>query len=136
MKEKLMNLKYSLAVMLAALFMTTVFAACGDDDEENYDEKVYYSAGFTTTNSSSGDVYKEMNEIVSAFSSAIGEDLSKVNYFMYEGTVERCDSRVRAACRQAEASLSTKTWNGTYVYTVTNVNTKLVVYEFSTGTSN
>lgn len=130
MKEKLMSMKYTFAVLFTMLLAATTLSACGDDDV-NYDEQVYYYVSFETSGGSSSELYNEMSLIKNTFYKELGLADSETS-FMFEGTIEKCNSRVLSCCRSAEAKLSGKVWSVRHIFTVKNVNTKAVVYTFDT----
>lgn len=135
MKKKLMDLKYSLVVILSVLMLSTVVASCGDDEEELGDN-IYYSAVLSAEYGGSADVLsQEIATIRNAFSKTLGANLEKGVNFHFKGTLERCDSKVRNACTEAKASLAGKTWQGYYVMTVTNENTDTKIFEYAFGTN-
>ncbi len=131
MKEKLMSMKYTLALMFTLMLSSAMFVSCGDDDEVG--DKIYYSAVFTKVNTESTKADIEMSEIKKAFSKTLGVDLTDKKHFDYTGSLEKCDSRVRSACNEAKASLAGITWEGSYVYTITNENTDTKIFEYSVG---
>lgn len=131
MKEKIMGMKYTLAFMLTLMLSSALFVSCGDDEEVG--DKIYYSAVFTKVDTESTKADVEMAEIKKAFSKTLGVDLSDKKNFDYTGSLEKCDSRVRNACYEAKASLAGITWEGSYVFTITNENTDTKIFEYSVG---
>lgn len=131
MKERLMNMRYTLAVMFTMLLSATTLISCGDDNDINYDEQVYYYVAFETTGGSSSELYNEMSLIKNTFYQELGLAATETS-FMFEGTIEKCNSRVMSCCRSAEAKLSGKVWSVRHIFTVKNVNTKTIVYTFDT----
>lgn len=134
MKEKFMNMRYSLVAMLTLLIGSALFVSCGEEDVQG--DNIYYSVILDIKDGGNSDVIvKEITDIKKAFSKSLGVDLTSTKVFHYTGTLERCDSQVRNACTEAKASLAGTTWQGNYVITVTNENTEMKIYEYTFGTA-
>lgn len=111
-------------IALVMMAISLIFTSCSDDDEV---QTVYYSAGFDSLQSSSDGFMQELSVIENTFLQSLGVAQSP---FALTGTVEECDAEVRSACQSAAITLSGKTWNGTYKFTVINNTTETVVYTF------
>lgn len=134
MKEKFMNMRYSLVAMLTLLIGSALFVSCDEEDVQG--DNIYYSVILNVSYEGNVDVVNEETAVIlKAFSKSLGKDISTTQVFHYTGTLERCDTQVRNACTEAKASLAGKTWQGYYVMTVTNENTDVKVYEYTFGTA-
>ena len=97
--------------MIALVCMPFVFASCSDDEEVT---TVMYSMGFNSLNTSD---LSEMGAIESAYWQALGVNDS---YFSLSGTIKECDNKVLSACKNAENTLKSKTFKGSYLFVVNN----------------
>ena len=98
-------------LMIALICMPFVFASCSDDDEVT---SVKYHMGFDSLNTSNP---SEMATIEAAYQQALGVN---DNTFTLSGSISECDSKVKSACKNAESTLKSKTFKGSYLFVVTN----------------
>lgn len=122
MKRRFRTMSALLTMVLAEMFCAFTFTACSDDD--NIENEVTYTYGFAEMSASHPDFLEEMGKIENAFKSALGTTGSS---FTKRGTVEECDKEVYAACEKAYQSLQGDTWQGDYIFEVTNTLTGEVV---------
>lgn len=139
MKKKLVEMKYTLAVMIAVFFASTIFVSCGSDKEEvNFDELNYYTVEFATEGGASSELFNEISLIKETFYTQLGIQGDATN-FMFKGTTEKCDARVFSCCRAAEAKLIGKVWTLRHVFyvkrlvTENGVNRQKVIFTYDTG---
>ena len=123
MKEIIKKMSAMLTV-LAVSFIACLSTTSCSDDEPNGD--IIYSMGISEMSSSSSEMLNDMHAIYNAFYVAVGVD---DNTFTMKGNASDCDKKVKEACEKAELSLEDKTWNGSYTFTVINVNTQEVIYK-------
>lgn len=137
MKKKLIEIKSTLAVMLAVVLASIMFVSCGDDDEENFDEYNYYTVEFATDGGSSSELYNEVKLIKETFYKELGIKDGQTN-FMFKGSVDKCDARVFSCCRAAESKLIGKVWTLRHVFyvkrlvTENGMNKQVVVFTYET----
>ena len=123
MKEIIKKMSAMLTVLAVAIIACFSMTSCSDDEP---DSEIIYSMGITQMSSSSLEMLNEMNAIYDAFHKAVGVN---ENTFTLKGNASDCNKKVKAACEKAELSLKDNTWTGQYTFSVTNVNTKEVIYE-------
>lgn len=115
MKQTIRTMSALLTMMVAMAVFAFAFTACSDDDAPI--TEVTYTYGFAEMSASLPDFLEEMGKIESAFKSALGITGSP---FTKQGTVDNCDNQVNAACQKAYESLQDETWQGDYIFEVTN----------------
>lgn len=123
MKEIIKKMSAMLTVLAVAIIACFSMTSCSDDEP---DSEIIYSMGISEMSSSSLEMLNEMNAIYDAFHKAVGVN---ENTFTMKGNASDCNKKVKAACEKAELSLKDNTWTGQYTFSVTNVNTKEVIYE-------
>ena len=123
MKEIIKKMSAMLTVLAVAIIACFSMTSCSDDEP---DSEIIYSMGISEMSSSSLEMLNEMNAIYDAFHKAVGVN---ENTFTLKGNASDCNKKVKAACEKAELSLKDNTWTGQYTFSVTNVNTKEVIYE-------
>ena len=107
-------------LMIALVCMPFVFTSCSDDEDEV--TTVMYSMGFDSLNTSD---LGEMSTIESVFQQALGVNSSN---FTLSGSISECDGKVKSACKNAENTLKSKIFKGTYLFVVTNYTSQKEVY--------
>lgn len=112
------------ALQLAVLFlMCTGMAACSDDETSDN----IYSVGFETLQSDNTEFMAEMKEIEAIFYDELGISDSS---FRLSGDQAKCDAQVKAACERAATRLNQRQWSFDFTYSVSNVLTEQVIYEY------
>lgn len=112
------------ALQLAVLFlMCTGMAACSDDETSDN----LYSVGFEILQSDNTEFMAEMKEIEAIFYGELGITDSS---FRLNGDQAECDAQVKAACERAATCLNQRQWSFDFTYSVSNVLTEKVIYEY------
>ena len=112
------------ALQLAVLFlMCTGMAACSN--EETSDN--LYSAVLEALQSGNLESMAEMEEIKAIFYDELGITDSP---FLLNGDQAECDAQVKAACERAATRLNQRQWSFDFTYSVSNVLTEKVIYEY------
>ena len=98
-------------LMIALICMPLLFASCSEDEEVT---TVVYNMGFESLNTSD---LTEMVIIETTYQQALGVS---TNTFNLSGSVSECDSKVISACMDAENSLKSRAFKGSYLFVVKN----------------
>ncbi len=108
-------------LMIALICMPFVFASCSDDEEEVI--TVTYNMKFS-------DARGDMNELATIegiYKQALG--VNSTNFTM-SGRIGECDSKVISACKNAENTLKSKTFKGSFLFVVTNYTSLKDIYSY------
>jgi hypothetical protein len=129
-----MNTEFWTKLMLVITVLMVGFSltSCNDNDDT---QTQVYTFGWDDYSASGSDLsfLSEMATVEAAFKSALGSG-SPVTI---TGSTADCDTKIKAACEWAAASLKGKTWGFSGLYTVINQTSGKVVYslQFTQGNS-
>lgn len=126
MKKTIMTLA---AVFCCTMFVAVICTSCSSDEESDVYSFGFNSYGYAVIGGNPNEIVKqETTWISTAFNDAIKQELGITvsnSQFRYDGSVDK----VKAACEKAKAELANKTFQGHYVYVLTNKRTTVYTWE-------
>ncbi|MDR0970403.1 MAG: hypothetical protein LBM67_07700 [Lentimicrobiaceae bacterium] len=112
-------------LLLVLLLVCSLFLMISCEKDKDDNKTYHYSAGFSSMSSSSENFLEEMSTIEQTFYSNLGITQTP---FTLTGSQNECDAQVKSACEVAATTLQELTWDGTYQYDVTNVDTGETIF--------
>lgn len=118
-------MKTYFAVMTSFVLCTILlFTSCSDEDK---DAKATFTYSIGIDSMTTSDL-SEMTALFSIYRNALGITGDE---FTLTGTQSECDNKVKTACKDAEITIVSQSWNGSYSFSIMNKSTATVIYTYT-----